>query len=181
MRKRFQSGEIGAANKHIPGYRYDDELRKYAIIPEEAESVRWMSQMHLDGVSLRVIAENMNNAGIRSITWRTATKPSLAVRPTQRSRRRWNGGHLYWYCRAESTCGVTCDSMNYPDSEIKDIFCKAMGQDARNTVDSLATIRKLKEHKVECYFETKDFYTGKVPKNAEKWAFLGIFWCLGGV
>lgn len=66
VRKRFQSGEIGAANKHILGYQYDDELRKYVIIPEEAESVRWMFQMYIDGVSLREIAESMNNAGIRT-------------------------------------------------------------------------------------------------------------------
>ena len=29
--------------------------------------------------------------------------------------------------------------------------------------------------------EKKDFYTGKVPKNAVKWAFFGSVWCLGGV
>jgi len=34
---------------------------------------------------------------------------------------------LYWYCRAKSTHGVTCDSVNYPDSEIREIFCKVMG------------------------------------------------------
>lgn len=66
IRKRFQSGEIGVANKHILGYRYDEELRKYVIIPEEAEAVRWMFQMYIDGVSLRLIAENMNQAGIRT-------------------------------------------------------------------------------------------------------------------
>lgn len=66
VRKRFQSGEIGAANKHVLGYRYDDELRKYVIIPEEAESVRWMFQMYIDGVSLREIAGSMNRAGIRT-------------------------------------------------------------------------------------------------------------------
>lgn len=66
VRKRFQSGEIGAANKHILGYRYDDGLGKYVIIPEEAETVRWMFQMYLDGVSFRMIAENMNRAGIRT-------------------------------------------------------------------------------------------------------------------
>ena len=66
VRKRFQSGEIGAANKHILGYRYDDGLRKYVIIPEEAEAVRWMFQMYIDGVSLRGIAESMNSAGIRT-------------------------------------------------------------------------------------------------------------------
>lgn len=39
-----------------------------------------------------------------------------------------DGGHLYWYCRAKSTHDITCDSVNYPDSEIKDIFCKVMGK-----------------------------------------------------
>lgn len=42
IRKRFQSGEIGTANKHILGYRYDDRQKKYIIIPEEAVIVRRM-------------------------------------------------------------------------------------------------------------------------------------------
>ena len=67
VRKRFQSGEIGVANKHLLGYRYDDEQKKYIIIPKEAEAVRWMFQMYIDGVSLRCIAANMNQAGIRSV------------------------------------------------------------------------------------------------------------------
>ncbi len=66
VRKRFRSGEIGTANKRILGYRYDDELRKYVIIPEEAEAVRRMFRMYLDGVSLREIGERMNKAGIRT-------------------------------------------------------------------------------------------------------------------
>ncbi len=66
VRKRFQSGEIGAANKHILGYRYDDGLGKYVIIPQEAEAVRWMFQMYIDGVPLRGIAGSMNSAGIRT-------------------------------------------------------------------------------------------------------------------
>lgn len=61
------------------------------------------------------------------------------------------------------------------------IITKSVSRFARNTVDSLTTIRQLKEHNVECYFEKKDFYTGKVPMNAVKWAFLGTFWCLDGV
>lgn len=66
IHKRFKNGEIGAANKHILGYRYDDELKKYVIIPEEAEAVRWMFQMYIDGVTLRDIADSMNKAGIRT-------------------------------------------------------------------------------------------------------------------
>ena len=67
VRKRFQSGEIGTANKHLSGYRYDEELKKYIIIPEEAEMVRWMFQMFLDGVSYRIMAKNLNEAGFRTI------------------------------------------------------------------------------------------------------------------
>ena len=66
VRKRFQSGEIGAANKHILGYQYDEDEKKYVIIPEEAEAVRWMFKMYIDGVPLRGIAESMNSAGIRT-------------------------------------------------------------------------------------------------------------------
>ena len=67
VRKRFQSGEIGVANKHLLGYQYDEEQKRYVIIPEEAEAVRWMFQMYIEGISLRNIAENMNRTGIRSV------------------------------------------------------------------------------------------------------------------
>ena len=55
------------------------------------------------------------------------------------------------------------------------IITKSVSRFARNTVDSLTTIRQLREHNVECYFEKKDFYTAKVPKNAVKWASFGTF------
>ena len=55
-----------------------------------------------------------------------------------------------------------------------ELFCKEHG-------GSFTTVRKLKDEGIEIYFEKKDFYTGKVPKNAVKWVFLGTFWCLGGV
>ena len=61
------------------------------------------------------------------------------------------------------------------------IITKSVSRFARNTVDSLTTIRKLKEHKVECYFEKKDFYTEKFPENAIVTALSRVSWCLGGV
>lgn len=67
IHKRFQSGEIGVANKHLLGYRYDKAQEKYIIIPEEADAVRWMFQMYIDGVSFQEIANRMNRAGIRSV------------------------------------------------------------------------------------------------------------------
>ena len=67
------------------------------------------------------------------------------------------------------------------DGKIDLILTKSISRFARNTVDTLTTVRKLKERNVEVYFEKKDFYTGKIPKNAVKWAFFGTFWCLVGV
>ncbi|MCD8075304.1 MAG: recombinase family protein [Lachnospiraceae bacterium] len=67
VRKRFASGEMGTANKHILGYRYDEEQRKYVIIPEEAEVVRWIFQLYLDGVSLQGICDKLTEKGYRSI------------------------------------------------------------------------------------------------------------------
>lgn len=39
------------------------------------------------------------------------------------------------------------------------IVTKSVSRFARNTVDSLVTIRKLKENGVECYFEKEDMRT----------------------
>lgn len=39
------------------------------------------------------------------------------------------------------------------------IVTKSVSRFARNTVDSLTTIRKLKEHNVECYFEKENIWT----------------------
>ena len=66
IRKRFRSGEIGAANKHILGYRYDDDLERYVIIPEEAETVRRMFRLYLEGKSLQAICDDLNGAGCRT-------------------------------------------------------------------------------------------------------------------
>lgn len=45
------------------------------------------------------------------------------------------------------------------DGLIDLIITKSVSRFARNTVDSLTAIRKLKEHKVECYFEKENIWT----------------------
>lgn len=45
------------------------------------------------------------------------------------------------------------------DGKIDLIVTKSISRFARNTVDSLVTIRKLKEHGVECFFEKENIYT----------------------
>lgn len=79
IRKRFQSGEIGAANKHILGYRYDDRQKKYIIIPEEAVIVRRMFSLYLEGKSLRAICDDLNGAGYRTINGCLFQEASLAL------------------------------------------------------------------------------------------------------
>ena len=67
------------------------------------------------------------------------------------------------------------------DGKIDLIITKSVSRFARNTVDSLSTIRKLKDNGTECYFEKKDFYTAKSPENAAVTALSRVSWCLGGV
>lgn len=45
------------------------------------------------------------------------------------------------------------------DGKINLIITKSVSRFARNTVDSLSTIRKLKEHNVECYFEKENIWS----------------------
>jgi len=54
-----------------------------------------------------------------------------------------DGGHLYWYCRAKSSHGVTCDSVNYPDSEIREIFCKIMGRESFDEGYFIETVERM--------------------------------------
>ncbi len=79
IRKRFQSGEIGAANKHILGYHYDDDLQQYVIIPEEAVIVRRMFRLYLEGKSLQAICDDLNGAGYRTINGCLFQEASLAM------------------------------------------------------------------------------------------------------
>ena len=67
------------------------------------------------------------------------------------------------------------------EGKIDLIVTKSVSRFARNTVDSLTTVRKLKEKGVEVYFQKKDFYTAKSLENAAVTALSRVSWCLGGV
>lgn len=79
IRKRFKNGEIGAANKHILGYRYDDDKKRYMVIPEEAVIVRRMFDLYIKGYSLRAICDDLNGAGYRTINGRPFREASLSL------------------------------------------------------------------------------------------------------
>lgn len=78
VRKRFRNGTIGVANKHILGYRYDNELQKYIVIPEEAEIVREMFLLFLQGNSLRTICDTLNGRGYRTVNGKLFQEATVA-------------------------------------------------------------------------------------------------------
>lgn len=61
------------------------------------------------------------------------------------------------------------------------IVTKSVSRFARNTVDSLVTVRKLKEKGVEVYFEKKDFDAAESPTLRGFSALNRSLWCLAGV
>lgn len=77
IRKRFQSGNIGTANKHILGYQYDENLKRYEVIPHEAEIVKLMFRLYLEGLSLQSICDELNGAGHRTIKGKLFQEASL--------------------------------------------------------------------------------------------------------
>ncbi|MBR1443938.1 MAG: recombinase family protein, partial [Firmicutes bacterium] len=58
--------------------------------------------------------------------------------------------------RREGFNSMIADALN---GKIDLIITKSVSRFARNTVDSLTTIRKLKEHNIECYFEKENIWT----------------------
>lgn len=54
------------------------------------------------------------------------------------------------------------------DGKIDLIVTKSVSRFARNTVDSLTTVRKLKEKGIEVYFEKKDFDTANLLQKSKK-------------
>lgn len=66
MRRKYVSGDATPWNKHVFGYRFDDTLKRYIPIPDEADAVREIFSMYLNGKSFRQIADNMNKKGIKT-------------------------------------------------------------------------------------------------------------------
>ena len=67
LRKRMESGEIGIKNKHVFGYRYDENQQKYVIVPEEAEIVRYIFEQYAAGIKLRTIQSELEKSDINSV------------------------------------------------------------------------------------------------------------------
>ena len=253
IRKRFQSGEIGTANKHLLGYRYDEEQKKYTIIPEEAGAVRWMFQMYIDGVSLRGIAENMNQAGIRSVlgnefkestvrqmifnevyagdirrqkcfmedpitknkvknegqlpqyyiedcheaiidrgTWAKVQaemeRRAASLNPvypftgkikcgicgrsyTRRSSTVKGKEYVNWFCRAKKEKGVTCQSHNYPEEKLQEIFAGLMEADVFDGAAFEETVKgatALPDGSLEVQFYGRETKLWKMPPKPVK-------------
>jgi DNA invertase Pin-like site-specific DNA recombinase len=61
------------------------------------------------------------------------------------------------------------------------IVTKSVSRFARNTVDSLTAVRKLKDANIEIYFEKKDFNTAESPMLRDFPALYRSLWCLVGV
>jgi site-specific DNA recombinase len=62
-------------------------------------------------------------------------------------------------CMSKSKCTKATSDCIKDSVYIDLIITKSVSRFARNTIDSLTTIRKLKEHKVECYFEKENIWT----------------------
>jgi len=68
-------------------------------------------------------------------------------------------------CNTKARVGFNSMVADALAGKINLIVTKSVSRFARNTVDSLSTIRRLKEVGCEVYFEKKDFFTGLCAEN----------------
>ena len=66
LAKNTVDGTVSVSNKRMYGYQFDDAAKRYVVIPEEAEIIRQIYQLYLDGLTAGDIARKLNAEGIRS-------------------------------------------------------------------------------------------------------------------
>lgn len=80
MQKRMQDGNISLPYKRFLGYKKGDDGRP-EIVPEEAEVVRDIYRMFLDGKTIRTIADELTRRGIKTPggkdNWAVSTVKSI--------------------------------------------------------------------------------------------------------
>ena len=80
MQKSMQDGNISLPYKRFLGYRKGDDGRP-EVVPEEAEIVRDIYQMFLDGKTIRTIADSLTERGIKTpggkAKWHVSTIKSI--------------------------------------------------------------------------------------------------------
>lgn len=118
----------------------ETEILKHRMQPSRAES--WTDEMKLE--ASRASKERSRNYADRNSHWefvKVYTDEGISGTNTK---------------KREGFNSMIADAVN---GKIDLIITKSVSRFARNTVDSLVTIRKLKEHNVEVYFEKENIYT----------------------
>lgn len=136
-------------------YGYKMKSGRLEIVSEEAAIVRMIFRDYLDGMGCELISKKLNEMKISPMTsdqWWPSAKPD------------WHFVQVY------ADKGITGTSTKHREhfnemiadalaGKIDLIITKSVSRFARNTVDSLTTIRLLKEHGVEVYFEEQNICT----------------------
>ena len=98
-----------------------------------------------------------------------------------------DGGHLYWRCRSKTAGKQNCGSVNYPDTELKEIICSLMGWDSFEEsafIDTVESISIQENGAVDLHLKSggvKHFETLKLRSNHHETtstdAFIGKIRC----
>ena len=78
VKKKFEKGEPFGGHKFL-GYRWDTEQKKYIIVPEEAELVRYIYDLYLSGESLEGVSRKLREKGISSYNDRKFYHKTISI------------------------------------------------------------------------------------------------------
>ena len=119
------------------------EPDNYPVLGEYIPLINeWLCRLHTPWLMLRLTLENFCAVMLMETNTR---RMSLSCRSRTNTKHRNGFNQMI----ADALAG-----------KIDLIITKSVSRFARNTVDSLSTIRKLKEHNIECYFEKENIKNG---------------------
>lgn len=175
LRKRFEQG-MPNGHFHVYGYRWEGD--HLVIQPDEAAIVRRIFQNFLQGKSRLETEREFAAEGIttaKGCRWVDSNIKVVLTNVTYEAQldyyTNFIRNHDGWeFVNVYADEGITGTSTKHREGfkqmvadalagKIDLIVTKSVSRFARNTVDSLTTIRQLKEHGTECYFEKENIWT----------------------
>ena len=125
--RRFEKGQVIVNHNKFMGYTKNDK-GELVIVPEEAEVVRLIFRLYLEGYSTAKISEYLEEKGIKTATGKD----------------KWNAKKIVWRCSNRLTNGVEqcSDSETLEEGALNRAVMEAIHRITRNEGDFVGAFRQ---------------------------------------
>lgn len=163
-RKRFADGKVSFAYSNFLGLDYDWENKRLVINEEQAEVVRLIFRLFIEGLTPHAISKELTLRGIKSPMgkdiWRQGTvdrilrnekykgdallQKQVTVDFLQKKVKKNEGEAPQYYVKDNHDKGCTCQTPHVTEEEVKEAFIKALNELLQNKDEILANVQLIK-------------------------------------